>query len=167
MEVEVIMFIFTPLTCLSPGRKRELMLWRGSGNSRALCLAGISNSPRWRQTRCCGRALAGTLGTGCYWSCSPVLLHHLLLFSFSLMEKQTSVAIAGMQHFESARERWAISVLRLPKCLIKLSSDTVVPVFLLEVGVTGMIPGAHLRQGRPLIYIYIYEYVKIRNSRAF
>lgn len=120
MEVEVIIFIFTPLTCLGPGRKRELMFWRGSGNSRALCLAGINNSPGWHQTRCCGRALAGTLGTGCYWSCSPVLLHHLLLFSFSLMEKQTSVAIAGMQHFESARERWATSVLHLPKSLKKL-----------------------------------------------
>lgn len=64
------------------------------------------------------------------------------------MEKQTSVAIAGMQHFESARERLATSVLRLPKSL--KSYDIVMPNFLLEVGVTGMILLAHLRQEIPL-----------------
>ena len=51
------------------------------------------------------------------------------------MEKQTSVAIAGMQHFESAREKWAASDLSLPKSLKKL---VVAPVFLLETGVTGV-----------------------------
>lgn len=40
MEVEVIMFIFTPLTCLSPGRKRELIFWRSSGDSRAFVWLG-------------------------------------------------------------------------------------------------------------------------------
>lgn len=120
MEVEVTMFIFTPLTCWDSGRKRELMFRRGSGNSTVLCLIESNNSPRWRETRCCDRAHGGTLGTAYYWSCSPVLLHRLPLFFFSLMEKQTSVAIAGMQHFESAKERWAVSDLSLPKSLKKL-----------------------------------------------
>lgn len=70
------------------------------------------------------------------------------------MEKQTSVAIAGMQHCESARERGATSVLHLPESL--KSCGTMVPVFLLEVRVTGMILLAHLRQEIALRHIQIF-----------
>lgn len=153
MEVEVTMFILTPLTCWDASRRKELMFQSSSGNSTALCPTEGNNSPRWCQTRCCDRVHGGTLGTACYWSCSPVLLHRLPLFSFSLMEKQTSVAIAGMQHFESARERWAASDRSLRKLL--QNSDIVAPTFLLEGGVTGMTLGtATLPQARNTLNLY-------------
>lgn len=125
MEVEVTMFIFTPLIC-GMQAKRENWYSRdlGSGNSTVLCLIESSNSPCWCQTHCCDRAHGDILGTAYYWNCSPVLLHRLPLFSFSLMEKQTSAARAGMEHFESARERWTASGISLPKSLNKLSSSS-------------------------------------------